>query len=100
VLVTNKNAYAFQFYRDGRLPEATYCVRYCFDFKDRSSEWLHGVEGRGWILMTDEEIGPMTRLLDKHGFDRRQRTVASGIRLWQIERDPNAEPARKTKRRP
>jgi hypothetical protein len=86
VLVTNKNSYAFQFYRKGRLPDATYCVRYCFDFKERAIKWLDGVEGRGWILMTDEEIKSMTKLLDKHGFDRRQRSVASGIRLWQIDR--------------
>ncbi len=86
VLVTNKNAYAFQFYRKGRLPQATYCERYCFDFKDRTIEWLDGVEGRGWILMTDEEIPSMGKLLDKHGFTRRQRTVASGIRLLQIDR--------------
>jgi hypothetical protein len=86
VLVTNKNAYAFQFYRRGRLPQATYCVRYCFDFKDRADDWLDGVDGRGWILMTDEEPSWFAKLLDKHGFTRRQRTVGSGIRLWQIDR--------------
>lgn len=86
VLITNKNAYAFQFYRRGRLPQATYCERYCFDFRSKADEWLDGVNGRGWILMTDEEPSWFGKLIDKHGFTRRQRTVGSGIRLWQIDR--------------
>jgi hypothetical protein len=95
VLVTNKNSYAFQFYRDGRLPQATFCVRHCFDFRDRSIEWLDSLEGHGWILMTDEETTSMGKLLEKHGFARRQRVVASGIRLLRIDR---TEPARKSRK--
>ena len=72
-LVTNKNSYAFQFYSRGRLPQAVFCPRHCFDFKDRAEKWLKSVDERAWILSTDEEINSLSKLVKKVGLGYRTR---------------------------
>jgi hypothetical protein len=86
VLITNWNAYAFQFYARGRLPQAEYCPRYCFDFAARAEKWMRSVERRGYVLATDEEQNLLGKLAKKTGFAWSNRRVASGIDLWTIDR--------------
>jgi hypothetical protein len=86
VLITNWNAYAFQFYARGRLPQAEYCPRYCFDFAARAERWMRSLDRRGYMLATDEERDRLGKLAKKTGFTWRTARVADGIDLWTIER--------------
>lgn len=86
VMISNWNAYAFQFYARGRLPQAEYCPRYCFDFHARAEKWMRSVETRGYVLATDEERTLFINLSKRTGFAWRHRRVASGIDLWTIDR--------------
>lgn len=86
VLVTNWNAYAFQFYARGRLPQAEYCPRYCFDFAARAEKWMRSLEGRGYILATDEERARLGALAKKTDCAWQTSRVANGVDLWVIDR--------------
>jgi hypothetical protein len=86
VLITNWNAYAFQFYARGRLPQAGYCPRYCFDFAARAEKWMRSLQGRGYILSTDEERERLGKIAKKAGLGWRVRPVANGIEFWVIDR--------------
>ena len=86
LLVSRKCAYAYQFYNRGRIADATYCERYCANFRSIARKWLDGVRSRAWVMITDEEKDSFGRFLDEEGFGHRLRASASGMRLWEIER--------------
>lgn len=86
VLASRYSAYAFQLYAAGRLPQAAYCDVYCFDDLDFLRDWLARVSPRGWIILTDEEIGPMGAYLAATGFARTTRSTARGVVLWEVVR--------------
>lgn len=88
LLVSRKCAYAFQFYNDGRLPDAHYCERTCANFEGIARKWLDGIEKSAWVMISDEEVRRFPLLLDYAGFGYRERASERGVRLWEVERKP------------
>jgi hypothetical protein len=80
-----KASYAFQFYRDGRLPGAHFCERYCPDWKPKTAQWLTGLDGRAWLILIDEEVYPMRDFLETIGFEATERARLRGVRVWELD---------------
>jgi len=86
LLVSRKCAYAFQFYNEGRLHDATYCRRHCADFFKRAEAWLAKLDGPGWMMVGEEDRRSFGRFLDEQGFAYRQRAEVKGVKLWRVTR--------------
>jgi hypothetical protein len=86
VLVSRYAAYAFQVYARGRLPQATYCAIYCADPRPVVAGWLARVTRRGWVLLTDEEVGHLRPALAAAGLAVTTRAAARGVALWEVHR--------------
>jgi len=86
VMVSLRASYAFQFYRDGRLPQATYCEIACPDWTDRAAPWLDAIDGRAWLFLTDEEGKWMGPFLAANGLSHDERVSVRGARVWELHR--------------
>jgi hypothetical protein len=87
VILSLRTAYAFQFYRHGRLPRAMYCERACPDWERRARDWLAVVPGRAWLILADEEAKSMKDFLLLTTFTAQERVVLRGVRVWELHED-------------
>jgi len=92
VILSLRTAYAFQFYRHGRLPRAMYCERACPDWDRRARDWLAVVPGRAWLILADEEAKSMKDFFLLTTFTAEERIVLRGVSIWELHEDrPLAE---------
>lgn len=88
VIISLRSGTPFQFYRRGRLPQATYCEISCPEWEQIAAEWLAPIEGRAWLFLTDEEIKRATTFIPENGFAFTERVSVRGARVWQLDRVP------------
>lgn len=85
VLIARRCTYAFRFYNRGRWPEVTTCPREDGKCDAVGRRWVKDLRGKGWILMTDEDVRTFATLLQREGGAYRVRASARGVTLWQVE---------------
>ncbi|HEY7413155.1 MAG TPA: hypothetical protein VII13_20610 [Vicinamibacteria bacterium] len=78
----------FGFYQRGRLAGATVCsVATCRDEPRVLAQWLGGLEGPGWMVVTDDEARWDRRTtLRSLGYRARLEDQTRGMKLWRVER--------------
>lgn len=90
LLVSRRSAYAFEFYNRGRIRNATWCDRHCNGFRGIAIQWLKGLDGAGWVLMSDEDTSWFLELLVRAGFRHQPQGSVRGVKIWKVEREPRS----------
>jgi hypothetical protein len=88
VMTSRYSGEQFRFYAHGRLPQAVVCTRTnCLDEGPPLRAWLDAVNGRGWMILLEEEDRPGRRAaVAQAGLEAREVAAARGARLWEIRR--------------